>query len=106
MSTTEYFQYSTRHGSATAENEIWKITPDHETEALFVSSTWSNDKLAISIDVPKPVYVETIDDEDQLIYNSRIMELDKIYKIKFNNEFWALCKTEKNIEFFKFDKDE
>ena len=50
----------------------------------------------------QPVYVKIIDGIEQLVYNSRIMEINKEYRVTWNNEEFILIKNENNIDFYKF----
>jgi|SRR6188472_1964360 len=51
----------------------------------------------------EPVF---IDEHDQLIYNSNLMEIDTLYKIKWKGNIIALKKTKGGkIDFFEFEPD-
>jgi len=49
-----------------------------------------------------PVKVEKIDGDEQIIYKTEDLELDKLYPIEYNGEHWAVKRTKDNIEFLKF----
>jgi hypothetical protein len=41
--------------------------------------------------------------QEVIVYNSSLMELNKPYEIIWEGEKWALNKTEKDIEFQKWE---
>ena len=52
--------------------------------------------------IQEPVVVVKINGEEHLIYRSNLMKQDKIYKIIWKNEHYALVKTESTVEILKF----
>lgn len=105
--TAEYFRYYDNSNQTSTFNEIQKFSEDEQKEPSYVTTTWDNEKtIELIIEVPKPVYREIIDGEEQLVYNSSQMEIGKLYEVEFKNEFWALRKTNKEVEFFKFQPHE
>ncbi len=55
--------------------------------------------------INEAVYVEKINGDEQLIYRTAEMKLNKLYPIKWKEENYALKKTEHNVEIFKFYPD-
>ncbi len=66
--------------------------------------TWKADRnSSISVQLPRPVYVEKDDAEkERIIYKSSAMELGKLYEIEYKGERWALRRNEREVEFMKF----
>lgn len=54
----------------------------------------------------KPVYVTVQDGEEQLMYSTSRMEINKLYEVEWNGENFALQKTKNGVEIFKFYPDE
>lgn len=52
--------------------------------------------------LPKPVYIR----DGQLAYRTSEMEQDRLYKIGWNGEDYALKKTGRGVEIFRFHPDE
>ena len=48
------------------------------------------------------VYVKNVDGVEQLVYNSRMMEINKQYRITWNNEEFVIVRNENNVDFYKF----
>lgn len=90
------------------------ISPEEQTDipvrldnlSEFLLDLKSYHLIQYILDIGKnrePVY---IDDDDRLIYNSNLMEIDKLYKLKWKGNIIALKKTkEGKIDFFEFEPD-
>lgn len=50
----------------------------------------------------KPVYLEIINGVEQLVYNSRMMELNKQYRIRWSDEEFILVKNDNRVDFYRF----
>ncbi len=54
----------------------------------------------------EPVYVETVDGQERIVYKTSEMEMDRLYPVEWNGVKYALRKTEQSVEFFKFYPEE
>lgn len=64
------------------------------------------EELDFALYIPEPVYVEkTQSGLEQLVYKSVDMELNKTYYVRWMNEDYALIRTEKEVEIFRFYPD-
>ncbi|MCJ8306701.1 MAG: hypothetical protein HRU07_06590 [Nitrosopumilus sp.] len=59
-----------------------------------------------TLSLPEPVYVITDGDNEEIRYNSTVMELDKIYEIEWNDKQYGIRKTDKEVEILRFYPDE
>ena len=53
------------------------------------------------VELKPAVYVK----DQQLYYDSNLMEVGKLYEIDWEGQKWALKKTERDIEFMKWEPD-
>lgn len=80
-----------------------------DVEVKLSGPEWENYTVQEYLDsliFPEPVYVEEYDGVERLVYNSSKMKLGELYKIRWNNQDYALRKTDKEIEILKFYPDQ
>jgi hypothetical protein len=59
------------------------------------------------LEIARPVYITKDDSgKESIMYNSNLMEGGKLYEIDWQGEKWALKKTDKDVEFMKFESEE
>ena len=54
----------------------------------------------------QPVYIQIVDGVEQLTYNSKIMELNKKYKIRWEGEEFIVIKNNSEVNFYKLVGEE
>ncbi len=59
-----------------------------------------------NLPVAEAVYVEKIGGQEQLVYRTSEMEMDKLYPVEWDGEKYALRKTKQSVEIFKFYPEE
>ncbi|MDN5847892.1 MAG: hypothetical protein L0H53_16655, partial [Candidatus Nitrosocosmicus sp.] len=65
---------------------------------IFRDTTW--------IEMQEPVYVYKDDSgSESVYYNSRLMKNGQLYEIEWEGAKWALRKTDKEVEFLKWDSN-
>lgn len=97
---TEKNLFSKRNTS-NSDGVFWKTTINAETKNQDVKTRNSQHyELIISLQIP--VHVENVGTEnEEIIYNSNSMILNKLYEVNYKGEKWVLQKTDNDIKFYK-----
>jgi hypothetical protein len=67
-----------------------------------VQSGWRTETLIRT----SPVYVESFDGKERLVYNRKEMQYGKLYKILWEGQQWALRKNEEGkVDLYEFESD-
>ena len=80
-----------------------EIVSDSEVCLFFDMTTiFTNTKNLQKEVFLKPVYIKMINGIEQLVYDSKIMEYEKKYRVTWNDEEFIIIKKEHNIDLYKF----
>jgi hypothetical protein len=74
-------------------------------EQILLYSTVLNKSYQITISQPAVYVSRDKNGKESVYYNSKLMEYNKKYEIEWEGERWALRKTEKEIEFLKWEEE-
>lgn len=59
----------------------------------------------IALQARRPVCTRMVDGREQIVYRTQDMDEGKLYAVKWNSEHYALRKSGRNVEIFKFRPD-
>ena len=102
---SEYYPYVSNPSYTAHQCVMCDISKDNDVSHMVTSITTTTAasvtfKRNISL---QPVYVKVVDGVEQLVYNSEIMQLDKQYRITWNDEEFIIIKNnDDNVDFYKF----
>lgn len=97
---TEKNLFSKRNVSS-SDGAFWRTNINSETKNQTIK-TWSTQRYELTVSFQIPVHVENIGTEDEeIIYNSNSMILNKTYEVTYKGEKWVLQKTDNDIKFYK-----
>lgn len=97
---SDYYSYEP-NSSKTSSHYSEFLISEEEIKLDMVSSTTKYTTFERNIPL-QPVYVETINGVEQLVYNSRIMEPNKPYRVTWENEEFIIIKNKDSVDFYKF----
>ena len=103
VETGNYHKLKSQNSSLSNQYFYAHIQEGVETKiAPLIKATWDEDTANINFVIPKAVYVEVINGDEQIVYHSKVMTLNKIYEITYKGEKWGLKKTDSDVDFMKF----
>jgi len=107
VETGNYHKLKSKQASLSTQYFYAQLQENIETKiAPLVKATWDESTVNIHFVIPKAVYVEIINGDEQIVYHSKVMTSNKIYEITYKGEKWGLRKTDSDVEFMKFHRKE
>ena len=87
-------------------NSTHLLTPDGENwmAVSVFEKPWSPPHNT-PLHIPEPVRVIKNGEAEEMIYNSSVMELGKIYQVRWKGRMYGLRKTESEVEILRFYPD-
>ena len=60
---------------------------------------------SIAVQARRPVFIRTVDGQEQIVYRTSEMDECRLYTVEWNGEPYALRKSDRDVEVFKFRPD-